>query len=594
MITVTQLPDSRLALKSHYFYRNRIRQIPTAQFDGNIKQWIIQPTMLGMLEHYFTGELVYKTPRWVILNEPMPDMSKMYQIHDTSIKAPALNLSPYDYQDFGIRFMIDKIQQHGFVLNSDSVGLGKTIQTIGTMKWFIEQKGVQHILIICKKSIKKQWCDEIKKFTSLDKTFDIFRTGTTPVQKRKVYEKFRNSVNGILVTNYHTFLNDTDEFLNMNIDFCVIDEVHSVKARTGKLNNNIAKVVKNKPTVLLTGTPIMSRPEDIFGVIQLVKPGYFGTWTSFAKEFLVYDINGKYGTQVVGAKNLDKLRMLVQDILIRRTEYEVQLSLPKTRIIKIPCDMDNTQEKILLKINEQSAMIEQEMQELKKSKDSNAKDKYDMLEGKLKGFIAARQAACTDPRLFITSRSKMMQTMFMPLVPSTYKMSTKTEAIIEQIEDIIDDGDKAILFTKFRTCAVMMANDITKALKVKTLLYTGAENEKQREDALNSFWNDPDCNILIGTEALAEGVNLQVAKYVINIDQPDTHAIKVQRIGRARRTGSQHANVIVYDMITEGTTRVNSKDEERLENIEKNKDLTDALVSIDDAQRKALINAMKQ
>lgn len=88
-------------------------------------------------------------------------------------------------------------------------------------------------------------------------------------------------------------------------------------------------------------------------------------------------------------------------------------------------------------------------------------------------------------------------------------------------------------------------------------------------------------------------VNLQVAKYVINIDQPDTFAIKTQRIGRARRVGSQFNNVVVYDMITMSTDKARSKDEERLENIEKNQNLTDALVNIDDAQREALIKSMK-
>ena len=93
---------------------------------------------------------------------------------------------------------------------------------------------------------------------------------------------------------------------------------------------------------------------------------------------------------------------------------------------------------------------------------------------------------------------------------------------------------------------------------------------------------------------MAEGLNLQIAKYVINIDQPDTYAIKTQRIGRARRAGSQFDNVIIYDLITASTNNVRSKDEERLENIEKNKDLSDALVSIDESQRQALINAMER
>jgi superfamily II DNA/RNA helicase len=187
----------------------------------------------------------------------------------------------------------------------------------------------------------------------------------------------------------------------------------------------------------------------------------------------------------------------------------------------------------------------------------------------------------------------MMKDTFGKLVPTSYKMSSKTEAILDSVEDITTNGDKVILFTKFRTCAEMIAKDIEKELKEPVLLYTGAENDAQRDIAIDFFKNTTTYNVLIGTEAMAEGLNLQCAKYVINIDQPDTLAIKTQRIGRARRAGSQFSNVIVYDMITSSTDKAHSKDEERLQNIVNNQDLTDALVSIDEAQRKALIEAMK-
>ena len=187
----------------------------------------------------------------------------------------------------------------------------------------------------------------------------------------------------------------------------------------------------------------------------------------------------------------------------------------------------------------------------------------------------------------------MMRDNFGKLVPASYKMSSKTEAILDLVEDIIDGSDKVILFTKFRTCAEMIASDIQNVLKQNVLLYTGAESDEQRNNAIDYFKNTGTYNILIGTEAMAEGLNLQVAKCVINIDQPDTLAIKTQRIGRARRTGSAFSSVIVYDMITNNSSKVNSKDEERLQNILNNQDLTDALVSIDEAQRVALVNAMK-
>lgn len=596
MLVVTQLQNGQLSIKADYFYRNRIKNVPTATFNPDTKQWVIESFMLGALERMFSGELVFKTPRWVILNQPMPDMSAMYQIVDKSIAAPTLKLKPYDYQDYGIRFMIDKILQKGFVLNADDVGLGKTIQTIGTMKWFIENRNASKILIICKKSIKKQWIDEINKFTDLGQSFVLERTGTTPAQRKKSYDAFNNASSAILVTNYHTFLNDTALFQQMKIDFVVIDEVHSVKARTGKLNNNISKITYGKPTVFLTGTPIMSKPEDIFGIVQMVAPEYFGRWIGFCKEFIVKDINGRFGERIVGAKNLDKLRNMVQDIVIRRTEYEVSIQLPKTIMTKVDCTMDITQEKLLLEIQKMQDSISLQVDVIKTDKalDQHEKDnKIAELEAKSKGLIAARQAASTDPRLFHRSNSKMMRDNFGKLVPASYKMSSKTEAILDLVEDIIDGSDKVILFTKFRTCAEMIASDIQNVLKQNVLLYTGAESDEQRNNAIDYFKNTGTYNILIGTEAMAEGLNLQVAKCVINIDQPDTLAIKTQRIGRARRTGSAFSSVIVYDMITNNSSKANSKDEERLQNILNNQDLTDALVSIDEAQRVALVNAMK-
>jgi len=593
MLVITQLQDKRLAVKCDYFYRSRICKIPTAYFNHTLKQWILESYMLGTLEKEFEGELVYKTPRWVILNEPMPDMSKMYEITDKSIKCPSLKLQPYDYQDYGIRFMIDKLLKHNMVLNSDSVGLGKTICTIGTLKWFIENKGYSKILIICKKSIKRQWKNEFNKFTDLEKTFNIVYTEESLAKRKKAYDTFDNSTNGILITNYHNFLNDTDLIKSLDYDIVVIDEVHSVKARTGKLNNNIASAVQGKPVIFLTGTPIMSKPEDIFGIIQIADPNYFGKWKDFSKEYLVYGMTN-FGMKLVGAKNLNKLRQKVQDILIRRTEYEVSIKLPKIRNVRKDCNMDNVQFKILQMISEDTMEIQHQMNNLK-GPDGKIKNQqmYDMLEGRSKGLIAARQAACTDPRMFLYSNSKMMRDKYGAEVPKSYKSSDKMESILDLVEDITQEGSKVIIFSKFRTSACLAAQDINDNLKVPVLMYTGTENQETRDDNIALFEQSVDHNVLIGTDAMAEGLNLQIAKYIINIDQPDTYAIKDQRSGRIRRVGSKFNNVIMYDMITNSLANAKSKDEERLDNIEKNKDVSDALVSIDESQRQALINSMK-
>ena len=191
--------------------------------------------------------------------------------------------------------------------------------------------------------------------------------------------------------------------------------------------------------------------------------------------------------------------------------------------------------------------------------------------------------------MFYMSTSQYLQKNFLQFVPNNYKYSSKVEKLVDIVDNIVDSGHKAIIFTKFRTSALLIQEQLKKDLKLESLLYTGKENESQRDNNINLFKNDDDYKILIATEAGAEGLNLTVAKYVINFNLPDTAAIYTQRIGRIRRVSSTFNNVIVYNLLTD-----NSKDTERWENIERNRNLEGALVSVDEAQQEALINAMKK
>lgn len=589
MLIIDMLKDERISIKANYYYSSRIRKsVPDAVFDYAEKKYIIEKKDLPKIESNFKGELYYKTPRWIIMNESAPDMTKMYQITDDTIQAPKLKLKPYDYQEYGIRFMIDKILQNGFVLNSDDVGLGKTLMTIGTLKWFVEHQNIKKILIVCKKTIKKQWNDEIIKFSDLDKLFHIDWTLDTKKKRYKVYQGIQEQEYGILITNYHSFLNDTDIIKDLNFDFVVLDEVHTIKCRTGVLNNNIAKVCQNKRTIFLTGTPIMSKPEDIFGIIKIANPQYFGNWNHFSNMYLTIDENTAYGSQIVGAKNLNQLRSLIQNILIRRTEYEVSIQLPKTIVKNITCQIDNTQTDILDAINVMNHNIISDLSDLKKQNGTTLaknEEQYEKLTAVSKGLISLRQAASSDPRLFFQSHSKLTQN-FTKLIPTSYKMSDKTENFLETLEDIIVSGHKVIVFTKYKMVTRMLKTDIEKKFKYKVLTYTGENDEDSRIFAVNNFWESDNYNILIGTDAMAEGVNLQCAKYVINYDLPDTAAIYIQRIGRIRRAASNYNHIVVYNFLTD-----NSKDISKMENIEKNLNTIGALVDIDEAQRHALIQA---
>ena len=188
-----------------------------------------------------------------------------------------------------------------------------------------------------------------------------------------------------------------------------------------------------------------------------------------------------------------------------------------------------------------------------------------------------------DPRLFLRSRSYVMRHEFGSLVPASYKRSAKMEALIELAEEILDAGEKLIIFSKFETAVDLMKDELQQAFKLPVLTYSGAVSDEDREIAIQLFNNDVDHRILIGTDAMAEGLNLQVARHVIHFDQCDTPAIKTQRNGRVRRASSTYQTVFVHDLITE-----QSRDVERLANLERAMGLVDGVVSVDAAQSAAL------
>ena len=594
MITVTLTQDgTTLIVKSHYFYSQRIKQIPGAKWDPDIKAWKIDVIYRNMFDKAFYDEVYYKTPRWVIFNEPCPDYSKLYDI-DPQIVAPNLKepYKLYNYQEFGARFAIERINKYGFCMICDGVGLGKTNQALSTIMYRVNNNNVKKILIVCKKSIKRQWKEEMEKFfqDSMNDFEKMIVEGTAK-QRKNTYKQYEDADKAIMIMNYQSFLNDERYLALLQYDFVVIDEAHVVSGRSTKTNAAMTRVIQGIPTLMLTGTPIMNKPEQVYGIIGMVNSKYFGPWIKFKEDFIIENFTGRY-IQTIGVKNLSKLRAMIQDVMIRRTEYEVSVELPETTEVPVKCELDETQGKLYSAINskEQELMEQFEKASVSYKMRQNKEDfqKMEMLDAQLKGLIACKQSAADDPRMFHLTNSKYVKDAFEHLVDNNYKISPKVESLIELIQDIVDSDSKVIIFTKFRTSAMLIAQDINKELKLNTLVYTGQENDAVRDTNVKLFKENDDYPVLIGTDAMSEGLNLQVARYVINFNLPDSAAIYTQRIGRARRVSSQFNNVTVYNLLTE-----NSKDEERWENIQKNRDLEGALINVDAIQQQTLINSMK-
>lgn len=588
MLTVTLDKEAMgLNISAAYPYGERIKKIKGAYWDGTIKQWHIYKTQLYDLMNDFKGEIYFKTPLWEILGQEPPDVSSEYKL-DPSLKLPSMKLSLYPYQEYGAKFVTDKIIKHKFAICADGVGLGKTPTAIAVMNWFAQNRNLNRFLIIVKKSIKVQWSEEIKKFSDLDKEYVILYTSDAKKKRLKAYEEATMFDKVVLIVSYHNFLNDSEQIAAFRPEFAVIDEAHCVKARQGKLNNNIAKVISNVPTLFLTGTPIMSRPEDIFGIISMSDPYYFepitakdDQWKHFKKKYLVTQFHFGY-EQTIGARHLDELRDLCQEVTIRRTEKEVAVNMPSTIEKNVEVEPDNAQLAMFDVYKEEEDSLSSDYEGLEKRTDEESVEQRMQIENLMKGMIAVRQLISSDPLIMKSSKSKMVKP-YVKLLPKDYVMSPKTEALLNELEEILDAEEKAIVFTKYVTVGLYIAEVISKRFKCKTLMYTGRESQEQRTANIKLFRETDDHNILIGTDAMAEGLNLAEARHVINYDLPDTYAIYTQRMGRARRVSSKYKTIVVHNLIT----RIGS-DVSKFNSLQKNKELDGALIASNSAQSKAI------
>ena len=126
----------------------------------------------------------------------------------------------------------------------------------------------------------------------------------------------------------------------------IVDEAHYLKSRESlRARNLIPVLMRSKRILLLTGTPIMSRPAEIYNLLRILRPDIFYSFNEFGKRYC----NPKeehYGIDWGGTKNMRELHMLIEgSLMIRRMKQDVLTELPQKRRQKIAISTDSNQVK---------------------------------------------------------------------------------------------------------------------------------------------------------------------------------------------------------------------------------------------------------
>lgn len=418
-----------------------------------------------------------------------------------------LKVQPYAYQAEGIRFGLYRKA----VLIGDEMGLGKTLQAIGLGVLKKEFFGFKKILVITLSSLKQQWQREIERFSNEQGCI----IGGSAKQRK---EQYRQDTSLFKITNYEAVLRDVTIISRLKPDVIILDEAQRIK----NFETKTAQAVKSLPrqhAVILTGTPLENKLEDVYSLVQFLDPTLLSPLWQFAAEH--FFLSRKKKGDILGYTNLNKLHDKLQSLVIRRRKEEVLDELPE------------------LIVNDYYIDLYQEQAEIHAGYSQT-----------LLPIISKKFLTPMDLRRIQALLLKMRQ-----VCDSTYLIDRETNLSpkLEELANILDEliqqnGRKVVIFSEWTTMTMLIGKDLSRR-SIPFVELSGKVPTHKRQALIDEFNTNPDCKVFLSTDAGGTGLNLQAADCVINFELPWNPAKMNQRIGRINRIGQQAQCINVINLI---------------------------------------------
>jgi SNF2 family DNA or RNA helicase len=274
------------------------------------------------------------------------------------------------------------------------------------------------------------------------------------------------------------------------------------------------------------------------------------TYTNFKYYYGRY--SGNFGNILIGYKNIDILKDMIDKYSLRRTKD--LLDLPSKTIINEILEMTPGQERFYEEIK------------------NGVKEQVDKVKLNTVNLLAltTRLRQATDFPGILTTNSKIE--------------SVKIERAIELVDEIVSQGEKVVVFSTFKDTIYELAKRLS---KYNPFIMTGDTKDEENSRSIDEFQTNPNRKVFIGTHQKAgTGITLTAARYMIFLSIPWTDANYTQAQDRIYRIGTKN-KVTIYHLITKNTI-----DERVLEIVEDKGALSDYIID-DKISEKGLENLKK-
>ena len=382
---------------------------------------------------------------------------------------------------------------------------------------------------------------EVEKFSDY-----IAKAIETPSKvKKKFDEQFENA--DLFILNYETLKNKqvAAKLREKNVEVMLLDEIHYINNHTSARSKAAYEFNDLKYLIGATATPITNNPENLFGIFNLIEKDLFQSHSKFARSYIKY---AGYG-RVAGCKNEDHLKKKIAPYIFIKSEADVADQLPSLVVNQKYCYITSPiMQEANAKLFEELDVVNNQIKQLEKRypnpKDLESNEEFLTAKGKVMAYQTFLQELVDDPRLLNESESNLAKQYH------CQEESPKLKMLFELVEEITEAGNKVCIFTKYVRMQNILQRELERYFDFKCVIINGSMTPEERyEAAYTKFGDNDDYKVLIGTDAMAEGISLSKCNYLIEYDLADSYAIQTQRHGRIKRANSIHKTGYVYQLI---------------------------------------------
>ncbi len=408
------------------------------------------------------------------------------------------------------------IYSHPRILLAEKTGWGKTVESIAAATFLSDQDLLppNTCLVVVLNSKREDWKSEFEKFSPLKTIIGYTKDRDCKYLKRRF---------NVLIISFSTLLARIDQLEKIPWGTIFIDEAAALKnheakayAATMRLTNKAHRVV------LLNATSLENHPGDVFSQINLLEPGFFGTYQNFVDTYCrteVKFIKTVYGTikrieTVRGIKSPEALQQLKEKI--SKFYYQsigVEAQMPLSVVKHVPVELKDCQVK---EYKDQVALYRS-----KKIKGSSLLfNLRKICDGKLRDWANEK-----DP--------------------------IKTSAKLEALVDLVNTFDEPFVVYSTYIDQILAIAKTLKDMGKRVGFYTGI-NMETREQHVEAFdAGEKDCLIL--SVSGARGKNFQTARYLIEFNSVYNPELEHQIRSRINRLTSAYKTVFIYKLVAQNT-----------------------------------------